>query len=266
MAASKNILKIGFNGNLSGLSISVNGKTLCLDDLNGNGKKTRSPKQIQAQKNHSLISTFAGSINSIPILKRVWYKFYYKAPYRASVKRDMYGSPIPKKTTPFNKIMAANRKVKQNIDYPNEYNPFVPTNADSMPAYNALLLPEELIVNINFVRNNNIMDFSKREHKMTGAALFSAYNPKRKSNTRFEVFSKWNEIKEFTPSASYKINFPVTSEEQEILKKYKDCYFYFTIVTETETGRIIRCFSSRGVTSSLKDFPVIPVEFTNEPK
>jgi hypothetical protein len=266
MAASQNILKIGFKGKFSELSISVNGKTLHFDELKGNGKKNRSPKQIQAQKDHSFISKFAGRINRIPVLKRVWHKFDYEAPYRASVKRDMYGSPIPKKTTPFNKIMAANRKVKQDIDHPNEYNPFVPTNADSMPAYSALLLPEELIVNINFVRNNQIMDFSEKEKKITGAALFSAYNPKRKSNTRFEVFSKWNEIKEFTPSAYYRISFPVTSEEQEILKKYKDCYFYFTIVTETETGRIIRCFSSRGVTSSLKDFPVSPVQFTNEPK
>jgi hypothetical protein len=161
--------------------------------------------------------------------------------------------------------MAANRIVKHDSEYPTKYNPFVPSNDDSIPSYKAILLPNELIVNIDLIINNAIMEFSPKEQLLTGVVIFSPYISKKKSITKFEVFPKWQEIKEFKPSELYQINFPITPDEQEILRKYKNCYLYFTIVTETPFGKIIRCFNSQGVTSSLKDYPICPVQFTNVP-
>ena len=264
MAASNKNLKIEFTGDLSGLSIVLNGKTFYMDKENGKNKE-RSPSQKKAQIDHSVSATFAGCVHKIPILKRVWHKVDFKKIIRTSRGIDSDKAKDPGKAEIFNKIISANRKIKQDTDHPTSANKFVPENHYGMPGYNAVLLADELIVKINLIKNNDIMEFSTREQKLTAALIISAYDPKTRSKTKFEVFPRWDEIEEFTPSESCQFIFPLDAIEKDILKKYKNCYLYFTIVTETSAGRIIRCFNSHGVNSSLKGYPASPVHFTNEP-
>ena len=268
MAAQNKKLKIEFTGDLSGLSIVVNGKTLYLDRNGENGKenKYRSPAQINLQKNHSVISTFASCVNKIPAIKQVWKKSLFSKSLKQSYGTNKSERQYAGKAANFNKIMAANRKIHQDFDYPTGISLFVPDNLVGMPHYDAILLGEELIVDINFMRNGERMKFTDKEKRLTGAAVISAYNPKKRSKIKFEAFPKWEIISNFIPSDTYQINLSITVEEQEILKKYKDCYLYFTIVTETELGKLIRCFNTRGESSSLADYPVSPVLFTNGSK
>jgi len=264
MAVSKEKLKIEFTGDLSGLSIIVNGKSLYKDKVNTKNKDL-SPKQKKEQETHSVISKFARSINSVPVLKRVWDKTEFKRSYRKFKKTDMFGSPAPGKVIPFNKIMGVNRKVNQKTDHPTSNNIFVPENREYLPIYNAILLQDELTVNVSLIKNDSMMEFSYKEQMVTGTAIISSYGPKKICKKRFEIFSRWQTIKEFVPAESCQFSFPLSIKEQEILKKYKNCYLFFTIVTETAFEYIIRCFSSKGITSSLKDYPVSPVHFTNQP-
>ena len=160
--------------------------------------------------------------------------------------------------------MAANRKIHLDTDHPERFSQFVPEGAQGLMRFDAILLADELIVNLSMISNGERIKFSEKEQRLTGAAVISPYNPRKRSNKRFDVFPKWEIYNEFNTGDTHQITFSITSEEQELLKKYKDCYFYFTIVTETGSGRIIRYFDTRGVTSSLGDYPVSPVQFTNE--
>ena len=266
MAAQNENLKIEFTGDLSGLSIVVNGKTLYKNKGNGKNDKHPSPAQVRLYKNHSVSSTFASCVNKIPVLKQVWRNTKFKKSPRQSYGKDSEERKSAGKAATFNKIVAANRKIKQDQDYPNESNKFVPDNLEGMPKFDAILLGEELIVNIDFIMNGDRMVFDKSEQSITGAAVFSAYHPKKRSKDKFELFPKWETMKEFISADSCQIILPITIEEQEILKRYNDCYLYFTIATEKRGGKLIRCFNSPGVSSSLADYPLGPVHFTNQPK
>jgi hypothetical protein len=263
MAALNRNLKIEFTGDLSGLSLVVNGKTFYVDNNSGKSKE-RTEGQIKLQKNHSINSTFASCVNKIPIVKKVWSKSLFSKSQKQSYLTNKEERHYAGKAAAFNKIMAANRKVKQDTDHPTAANLFVPGNLDGIPRYDAILTADELIVNLDFIQNNERMKFSSREEMVTGAAVFSAYNPKKRSKVKFEVFPMW-ERKKFIPADTCQFTFQLSSDEQDLLKRYNDCYLYFTIVTETEGGRIIRGFDSKGVTSSLKEYLVSPVHFTNEP-
>jgi hypothetical protein len=249
-----------FRGKLTGLTIIVNGRVLYTEKEDA--VETRSAAVIRAQKKHATVSSFASCVNKIPVLSKIWRTSYFRKSNKASIGKDKIDREYAGKASAFNKIMAANKRLKTLIERPTEKNLIVPGNRLFLPSFTSLLLSDELIVKFVF-KNYNAPDFRFKEKAITGAAIICPYNPKDRTDKRFELFPKWNHIVKFIPSETLEINLAISDEERDIIKKYNECLLYFTLVLETSGGRIIDYFSTEGVSSSLENYDVSPVVFTN---
>src|ERR1035438_606697 len=90
MKESKNDLIIKFSGRLDNLLIKHRGMVIL--NYNGNPDIPDEPSSgyLKNQSKMGVTSTFAKAVNSIPILKEIWHKSYFKKSPKTRFKVEPY--------------------------------------------------------------------------------------------------------------------------------------------------------------------------------
>jgi len=110
MKELKNDLIIKFSGRLDNLLIKHKGMIILNYNGNPDLPEERSPGYLKNQGKMGVTSSFAKAVNSIPILKDIWHKSYFRKSAKTRFKVAPYKRTKPGKAISFNKIVAANNK------------------------------------------------------------------------------------------------------------------------------------------------------------
>ncbi len=93
----------------------------------------------------------------------------------------------------------------------------------------------------------SFFDFTDRENALTGAAILCAYNPKRRANKKFELFSKCYTVNDFIFKERNDLSIAFELEEAEKIWKYKNVILYFTIIVVNDKVKIKKWSYTGGI-------------------
>jgi hypothetical protein len=237
MREPKSDLIIKFSGRLDNLLIKHKG-TIILN-YNGDTDLGDEPSSgyVKNQGKLGVTSSFAKAVNSIPILKAIWYKSYFKKSLKTRFKVESYERVKPGKAVAFNKIIAANNRFSSD-EHPTARNIIIPEVVNSIEITNAVLHKQG--IDFTIPQCPHFFDFPDKGIGLNGAAIICAYNPKRKANKKYELIHKCYTIGDFMYHESNDLTIAFEPEEAEKIWKFKNLILYFTIVVTTESGKILK--------------------------
>ena len=244
MKESKNDLIIKFSGRLDNLLIKHRGMVIL--NYNGNPDIPDEPSSgyLKNQGKMGVTSTFAKAVNSIPILKEIWHKSYFKKSPKTRFKVDPYKRNKPGKAVAFNKIIAANNKFSGE-EYPSIHNMIIPYSGNGLSISQAVYNKQG--IDFYIPPSPGFFDFPASGIGLTGAAIICAYNPKRRANKKFELLAKCYTINDFIYTERNDLSIAFEPEEAENIWKYKNVILYFTIVVIDEKKNIIKWSNTGGI-------------------
>ena len=244
MTELKNDLIIKFSGRLDNLLIKHKGMVI----LNYNGSldvpDERSPGYLKNQGKLGVTSSFAKAVNSIPILKAIWHKSYFRKSEKTRFKVLPYQRIKPGKAVAFNKIVAANNKFSGE-EYPTKNNIIIPNSHKGLTISQAVLNKQG--IDFSIPPCPDFFDFPDSGIVLTGAAIICAYNPKRRANQKFELFPKYYTVSDFIYTERNDLSIAFEPEEAEKIWKYKNVILYFTIVVINDMRKIIKWSNTPGI-------------------
>ena len=199
---------------------------------------------LKNQGKMGVTSTFAKAVNSIPILKAIWNKSYFKKSPKTRFNVDPYKRNKPGKAVAFNKIVAANNKFSGE-EYPSINNIIIPDSRTGFTISQAVYNKQG--IDFSIPTCPRFFDFPASGIALTGAAIICAYNPKRRANKKFELFHKCYTVNDFSYTERNDLSIAFEPEEAENIWKYKNLILYFTIVVINESQKIIKWSNTRGI-------------------
>ncbi|MDR3665994.1 MAG: hypothetical protein P4L35_04015 [Ignavibacteriaceae bacterium] len=244
MAESDGDLIIKFSGRIDNLLIKHMGKVILNYKGDTDPPEERSSGYLKNQGKMGVTSSFAKAVYSIPILKAIWHKSYFKKSLKTRFKVEPYKRIKPGKAIAFNKIVAANNKFSSD-ERPTNQNIIIPQSVSSIEITNAVLHRQG--IDFTIPSSPSFWDFPEKEIGLTGAAILCAYNPKRRANKKYELIPKFYIINNFVYTEDNDLSIAFEPEEAERIWKYKNLILYFTIVVISEKKNIIRWSATRQV-------------------
>jgi hypothetical protein len=243
MKESKSDLLIKFSGRIDNLLIKHKGRVIL--DYKGykDPAKEPSPGYLRNQGKLGVTSSFAKAVNSIPILKAIWHKSYFKKSLKTRYKVDSYARVKPGKAVAFNKIIAANNKFSGD-ENPTVNNIIIPQSMNGFTMEKALLHKQG--INFTIPPSPQFFDFPNTGITLTAAAVICAYNPKRRANKKYELIPKYYILGNFEYTESTDISMAFEPEEAEKIYKYKNIILYFTLIVISGKRDIIKWSSNPG--------------------
>ena len=138
MQESKSDLIIKFSGRLDNLLIKHRGQVIL--NYNGNPDLPDEPSSgyLKNQGKLGVTSSFAKAVYSIPILKEIWHKSYFRKSAKTRFKVAPYKRIKPGKAVAFNKIVAANNKFSGE-EYPTINNIIIPYSGNGLAISQAVM-------------------------------------------------------------------------------------------------------------------------------
>jgi hypothetical protein len=244
MQESKSDLIIKFSGRLDNLLIKHRGMVIL--NYNGNPDIPDEPSSgyLKNQGKMGVTSSFAKAVNSIPILKAIWHKSYFKKSPKTRFKVDPYKRNKPGKAVAFNKIVAANNKFSGE-EYPSIHNMIIPYSGNGLSISQAVYNKQG--IDFSIPTCPRFFDFPASGIALTGAAIICAYNPKRRANKKFELFHKCYTVNDFIYTERNDLSIAFEPEEAEKIWKYKNLILYFTIVVINDSKKIIKWSNTPGI-------------------
>lgn len=244
MKELKNDLIIKFSGRLDNLLIKHKGMVILNYNGNNDLPDERSPGYLKNQGKMGVTSSFAKTVNSIPILKAIWHKSYFRKSEKTRFKVDSYKRTSPGKAISFNKIIAANNKFSGE-EYPTTRNIIIPHSNNGLAISQTVLSKQG--IDFSIPPCPSFFDFPASGIELTGAAIICAYNPKRRANKKFELFHKCYTINDFIYKERNDLSIAFEPEEAEKIWKYKNVILYFTIVVVKDKTKIIKWSNTGGI-------------------
>ncbi len=244
MQESKNDLIIKFSGRLDNLLIKHKGMVILNYNGNPDLPEERSPGYLKNQGKMGVTSSFAKAVNSIPILKAIWHKSYFRKSEKTRFKVDPYKRTSPGKEVAFNKIIAANNKFS-GAEYPTINNIIIPDSRTGFIISHAVLNKQG--IDFSIPTCPRFFDFPASGIALTGAAIICAYNPKRRANKKFELFSKCYTVNDFIFKERNDLSIAFELEEAEKIWKYKNVILYFTIIVVNDKVKIKKWSYTGGI-------------------
>jgi hypothetical protein len=244
MQELKNDLIIKFSGRLDNLLIKHKGMIIL--NYNGNPElpEERSAGYLKNQGKMGVTSSFAKAVNSIPILKAIWHKSYFRKSEKTRFKVDPYKRTKPGKAISFNKIVAANNKFS-GAEYPTTRNIIIPHSNNGLAISQTVLGKQG--IDFSIPPCPRFFDFPASGIALTGAAIICAYNPKRRANKKFELFHKCYTVNDFIYTERNDLSIAFEPEEAVKIWKYKNLILYFTIVVINDRQKIIKWSNTPGI-------------------
>jgi hypothetical protein len=237
MAESNNDLIIKFSGRLDNLLIKHKGKVI----LNYKGSEVKRDKPaagyLRNQGKLGVTSSFAKAVYSIPILKGIWHKSYFKKSPRTRYKVAPHQRKRPGKAVSFNKIVAGNNKFS-GAEHPTVNNIIVPPSDYFFDMTQAILHNKG--IDISIPPSQDFFTELESGATINVAAVICAYNPIRKVIKRYELFPKSYTACDFNYAESTEINFSFESKEEEEILKYRNLLLYYSVICTDKMERIIR--------------------------
>jgi len=259
MAKTKKGSVVEYNGDLEGLVIKVNGEIVYSGKLR---KPTVSEIMKKAQEDHSAATKFARCVNQVPILAKIWKE---KKSYRWSTSK-VHNKVVGQgsnfgRASAFNKIISANKKVMRGKGIPTIMNVIVPESSQHFPyEYCAELNASGL--DIELILDNKEEKAIPDNSTIIPVGIFCFHGAKKEGKAKFEMLSKYYEIKDFVESEKYKISFPFSVEEIKTIKDYINCIFYFAFGDPPKGARRARGYKhGHGIEFTIEDFTKKPVTF-----
>ena len=203
-----------------------------------------SPGYLKNQGKMGVTSSFAKAVNSIPILKAIWHKSYFRKSAKTRFKVDPYKRTSPGKAKAFNKIVAANNKFSGE-EYPTINNIIIPDSHKGFTISEAVLNNQG--IDFSIPPDPNFFDFTENGIALTGAAIICAYNPKRRAKQKFELIPKYYTVNDFIYTERNDLTIAFEPEEAEKIWKYKNLILYFTIVVINDSQKIIKWSNTPGI-------------------
>jgi hypothetical protein len=244
MKESKNDLIIKFSGRLDNLFIKHKGMVIL--NYNGNPDIPDEPSSgyLKNQGKMGVTSSFAKTVNSIPILKAIWHKSYFRKSEKTRFKVDPYKRNKPGKAVAFNKIIAANNKFSGE-EYPSIHNMIIPDSRTGFTISQAVYNKQG--IDFSIPTCPRFFDFPASGIALTGAAIICAYNPKRRAYKKFELFHKCYTVNDFIYTERNDLSIAFEPEEAEKIWKYKNVILYFTIIVINDMMKIIKWSNTGGI-------------------
>lgn len=242
MRESNSDLVINFRGRIDNLLIKHKGKVI----LNYNGEADQpdepSPGYLKNQGKLGVTSSFAKEVNSIPILKAIWHRSYFKKSLKTRFKVAPFKRIKPGKAVAFNKIISANNKFSSD-EHPTINNIIIPSSTSSVDITNAVWNKQG--IDFTIPPCPYFFDFPDKGIELTGAAIICAYNPKRRTRKKYDLVHKCYTIGDFIYTENQDLTIAFEPEEAERIWKYKNLILYFTIVVINEKMQIIKWSCTR---------------------
>jgi hypothetical protein len=237
MRESKSDLIIKFSGRIDNLLIKHKGRVI----LNYNGDpdlpEERPIGYLKNQGKLGVTSSFAKAVNTIPVLKAIWHKSYFKKSLKTRFNVDSFERIRPGKAIAFNKIVAANNRYSSD-EHPTKQNIIIPPSREGIAITNAVFHRQGIDFTIS--ANPNFFDFPDKGVGLTGAAILCAYNPKRRANKKYDLIPKAYTMTDLNYRESNDFSIAFEPEEAERIWKYKNLILYFTIVVITGMRKVIK--------------------------
>jgi len=237
MTESNSDLIIKFSGRIDNLLIKHREQVILNYKGDPDLPDERPAGYLKNQGKWGVTSSFAKAVNSIPILKAIWHKSYFKKSLKTRFNVDPYERVKPGKAVAFNKIIAANNKFSGD-EHPTIRNIIIPEVMSSITITNAVLHKQG--IDFTIPPCPNFFDFPDKGIEFTGAAILCAYNPKRRSNKKYELIHKCYTMKDFNYTESDDFSIAFEPEEAERIWKYKNLILYFTVIVISEMKKIIK--------------------------
>ena len=237
MRESKGDLIISFSGRIDNLLIKHKGRVILNYKGDPDLPDERPTGYLKNQGKWGVTSSFAKAVNSIPILKAIWHKSYFKKSPKTRFKVDPFERVKPGKAVAFTKIISANNKFSGD-EHPTARNIIIPESMNSIAITNAVLYKEG--IDFTIPPCPNFFDFPDKGIEFTGASILCAYNPKRRSNRKYELVHKCYTMKDFKYTESDDFSIAFEPEEAERIWKYKNLILYFTVIVISDMKKIIK--------------------------
>lgn len=237
MAKTKSDLIIKFGGRLDSLFIEHKGEVILNYHNDSTADEEHSEEYLRNQGKLGLASSFAKAVYSIPVLRQVWNRSYFKKSVKTRYKVAANMRRNPGKAKAFNKIVSANRRLLTE-DHPTENNIIVP-RSDTEIIIQKMIINREGI-NLSILPKQVFFEIEEKEFELSAAGILCVYNPKGKIKKRFELLPKWILLSDIECSEWDNIIIPFEREEEEIVRRYKNSIFYFTVVCSTKFGRVLK--------------------------
>ena len=220
-------------------------------NYNGNNDLPDEPSSgyLKNQGKMGVTSTFAKAVNSIPILKVIWHKSYFRKSAKTRFKVDPYKRTSPGKAISFNKIIAANSKFS-GAEYPTTRNIIIPDSRTGVTISQGVLNKQG--IDFSIPPCPSFFEYPLSGTALTGAAIICAYNPKRRANRKFELFPKCYTVNDFIFTERNDLSIAFEPEETEKIWKYKNVILYFTIVVVKDKSKIIKWSNTAPVELEIK--------------
>jgi hypothetical protein len=244
MTESKSDLIIKFSGRLDILLIKHRGMVILNYNGNPDLPDERSPGYLKNQGKLGVTSSFAKAVNSIPILKEIWHKSYFRKSAKTRFKVPPHKRIKPGKAVAFNKIVAANNKFSGE-EYPTKNNIIIPNSHKGLTISQTVLNKDG--IDFSIPPCPDFFDFPDSGIVLTGAAILCAYNPKRRADRKFELIPKFYTVNDFIYTERNDLSIAFEPEEVEKIWKYKNLILYFTIVVINDRQKIIKWSNTLGI-------------------
>ncbi len=253
---------VSYAGGIEDLVIKVGGKIVYSGEKASKKKADESEKEKLGKAQMVMVSKFASCINRVPALRYVWEKSRFRKTNRAG--RNMYTDEKKKsgKAGAYNKIVSANRRGKVIDLRPSSKNVIIPATSKKLAHFKRTLNREGITLKNDYPEEYFIYPYAKRI--MTPVGIICPFDPKGKSNVKFEMISKWYDIKEFTPWDYKEFFFRFDTADLEIMSKYKNCIIYITFVEENGSGTKTKWYQFGSEEFSLSGYPDNEIVFRED--
>ncbi len=257
MPQTKKKTIVEFAGGLKDLVIKVGGK-IVYSGGNENKKESKQSEKLEiVQAQISMVSKFASGINKVPALQYAWKKSRFRKTTRASANLTADEVGNSGKAAAYNKIISANNRGMLNDYRPNSGNCIIPPTVSGLGNNKTVLKFDGITLKLLYSKDN--VKFSYYKKFMTPVVILCPFDPKKISDTHFEVISKWYDIKEFSARECDEFFFPLDASDIEIINKYKNCIIYFAFVEEFQNVKKSRWYNGNADEFSLNGFPDTPI-------
>ena len=262
MPENKKKTVVEFAGGLKDLVIKVGGRIVYSGERESKKGTNKSKKVELGKAQMAIVSQFASCVYSIPALKYIWGKARFRKTDRASVNLHVDERKESGKAKAYNKIVSANRRGLTIDLRPNSKNIIIPKTGKELARCKAVLKYEGISLKNDYPEDFFLYPYAKR--KMTPVGIICPFDPKRKSELKFEMISKWYDITEFTPWECDEFFFRFDEADVKIMSKYKNCISYFAFVEESNSGKKTKWYEFGSEEFSLKGYPDKEIVFRKD--
>jgi hypothetical protein len=262
MPENKKKTVVEFAGGIKDLVIKVGGKIIYSGERESKRKTEASEKEEKGLAEMAMVSKFASCVNSVPALNYIWKNARFKKTNRKSFHLNSEEVRNSGKANAYNKIVSANRRGKSIGLRPDIRNRIVPDSGKTLAKCKQVLKSEGISQRNYYHGNDMAASYAKR--KMTFVAIVCPFDPKKRSKTKFEMISKWYDIKEFTIKEHDKFHFPFDDADIEVIRKYRNCIVYIVFVEESHGGKKTKWYEFGSEEFSLSGFPEKEIVFRDD--